>query len=98
MERQPGRTGNFDHRAFERTVDDLSEGRPDQRPLTPAQRRHVAAYIAAIVRSPARAAAAESDEALMLGLWVRFRATFDALRGPYGHSDAEDFRTAMQRL
>ncbi len=98
MERQPGRTGNFDHRAFESTVDDLSEGRPDQRPLTPAQRRQVAAYIAAIVRRPARAEAAVSEETLMLGLWVRFRDTYDALRGPYGHSDAEDFRLAMQRL
>ncbi len=98
MERQPGRTGNFDHGAFESTVDDLPAGRPDQRPLTAAQRRQVLAYIAAIVRRPARAEAAESDEALMLGLWVRFRDTFDALRGPYGHSDAEDFRLAMQRL
>ena len=34
----------------------------------------------------------------MLGLWVRFRDTYDALRGPYGHSAAEDFRLAMQRL
>jgi hypothetical protein len=98
MERQSGRTGNFDHRTFESTVDDLPEGRPDQRPLTPAQRRQVAAYIAAIVRRPARADAAESEEALMLGLWVRFRDTFDALRGPYGHSDAEDFQLAMRRL
>lgn len=98
MERQPGRTGDFDHRAFESTVDDLSDGRPDQRPLTPAQRCQVAAYIAAIVRRPARAAAAESEEALMLGLWVRFRDTYDALRGPYGHSDSEDFWLAMQRL
>jgi len=98
MERPPGRTGNFDHRAFESTVDDLADGRPDQRPLTPAQRRQVLAYIAAIVRRPARAAAGESEEALMLGLWVRFRDTFDALRGPYAHSDAEDFRLAMQRL
>ena len=98
MERQSGRTGNFDHRAFESTVDDLSEGRPDQRPLTPAQRRQVAAYIVAIVRRPARADVAESEEALMRGLWGRFRDTYDALRGPYGHSDAEDFRLAMQRL
>jgi hypothetical protein len=98
MERQPGRTGDFDYRAFESTVDDLSEGRPDQRPLTAAQRRQVLAYIAAIVQRPASAAAAESEEALMLGLWVRFRDTYDALRGPYGHSDAEDFRLAMQRL
>ena len=98
MERQPGRTGNFDHRAFESRVDDLPDGRPDQRPLTRAQRRQVAAYIAAIVRRPARAPAAESEEALMLGLWVRFRDTYDALRGPYGHSDSEDFRLAMQRL
>ena len=98
MERPPGSTGNFDHRAFESTVDDLSDGRPDQRPLTPAQRRQVAAYITAIVRGHARAEAAESEEALMLGLWVRFRDTYDALRGPYGHSDSEDFRLAMQRL
>lgn len=98
MERQPGRTGNYDHRAFESTVDDLSDGRPDQRPLTPAQRHQVAAYIAAIVRRPARAAAAESEEAMMLGLWVGFRDTYDSLRGPYGHSDPEDFRLAMQRL
>ena len=98
MEHQPGRTGNSDHRAFESTVDDLSDGRPDQRPLTPAQRSQVAAYIAAIVRRPARAAAAESEEALMLGLWVRFRDTYDALRAPYGHSDSEDFWLAMQRL
>ena len=98
MERQPGRTGNFDHRAFGSTIDDLSDGRPDQRPLTPAQRCQVAAYIAAIVRRPARAAAAESEEALIRSLWVRFRDTYDALRGPYGHSDSEDFRLAMQRL
>ena len=98
MERQPGRTGNFDQRAFESTVDDLSDGRPDRRPLTPAQRRQVAAYIAAIVRRPASAAAAESEEALMRGLWVRFRDAYDALRGPYGHSDSEDFWLAMQRL
>jgi hypothetical protein len=98
MERQPGRTGNFDHRAFESTIDDLSEGRPDQRPLTPTQRCQVAAYIAAIVRRPAMAAAAESEEALVLGLWVKFRDTYDALLGPYGHSDSEDFLLAMQRL
>jgi hypothetical protein len=98
MERQPGRAGNFDHRAFESTIDDLSDGRPDQRPLTPAQRCQIAAYIAAIVRRPARAAAAESEEALMRALWVRFRDTYDALRGPYGHSDSEDFLLAMQRL
>jgi hypothetical protein len=98
MVHQPGRTGSFDHRAFESTVDDLSDGRPDQRPLTPAQRCQVAAYIAAIVRHPARAAAAESEEALMLGLWVRFRDIYDALRGPYGHSDSEDVWLAMQRL
>ena len=98
MERQPGRTGNFDHRAFESTVDDLSEGRPDQRPLTAVQRRQVLAYIAAIVRRRARTAAGESEEALMRGLWGRFRDTYDALRGPYGHSDAEDFRLAMRRL
>jgi hypothetical protein len=98
MVHQPGRTGNFDNLAFESTVDELSDGRPDQRPLTPAQRCQVAAYIAAIVRRPARAAAAESEEALMLGLWVRFRDTYDALRGPYGHSDSEDFWLAMQRL
>lgn len=98
MEHQPGRTGNFDHRAFELTVDDLADGRPDQRPLTPAQRCQVAAYIAAIVRRPARAAAAESEETLMLGLWVSFRDAYDALRGPYGHSDDEDFWLAMQRL
>jgi len=98
MERQPGRPGNFDHRAFESTVDDLSDGRPDQRPLTPAQRCQVAAYIAAIVRRQARAPTAESEEALMLGLWVRFRDMYDALRGPYGHSDSEDFRLAMRGL
>jgi hypothetical protein len=98
MEHQPGRTGSSDHRAFELTVDDLSDGRPDQRPLTPAQRCQVAAYIAAIVRRPARAAAAESEETLMLGLWVSFRDAYDALRGPYGHSDDEDFWLAMQRL
>jgi hypothetical protein len=98
MEHHPGRTGNFDHHAFESTVDDVSDGRPDQRPLTPAQRCQVAAYIAAIVRSPARAAAAESEETLTLGLWVRFRDTYDALRGPYGHSDSEDVWLAMQRL
>ena len=98
MERQAGRTGNFDHRTFESTGDDLSDGRPDRRPLTPAQRRQVAAYIAAIVRRPASAAAAESEEALMRGLWVRFRDAYDALRGPYGHSDDEDFWLAMQRL
>jgi len=98
MERPPGRAGNFDHRAFESTVDDLSDGRPGQRPLSPAQRRQVAVYIAAIVRRPARAAAAESEEALMLGLWVRFRDIYDALRGPYGHSDSEDFWLAMRRL
>src|ERR1019366_1897300 len=73
MEHQPGRTGSFDHRAFESTVDDLSDGRPGQRPLTPAQRSQVAAYIVAIVRRPARAAEAESEEALMLGLWASFR-------------------------
>jgi hypothetical protein len=67
MERQSGRTGNSDHRAFESMVYDLPAGSPDQRPLTVAQRRQVLAYITAIVRSPARAAAAESDEALMLG-------------------------------
>lgn len=50
MQHQPGRTGSFDHRAFESTVNDLSDGRPDQRPLTLAQRCQVAAYIAAIVR------------------------------------------------
>src|SRR5450756_1421969 len=98
MVHQPSRTGNFDNRAFESTVDELSDGRPDQRPLTPAQRCQVAAYIAAIVRHPARAAAAESEEALMLGLWVRFRDIYDALRGPYGHSDSEDVWLAMQRL
>lgn len=98
MERPPGRAGNFDHRRFESTVDDLSDGRPGQRALTPAQRCQVAAYIAAIARRSARAAAAESEEALMLGLWVRFRDTYDALRGPYGHSDSEDFWLAMQRL
>jgi len=98
MVHQPSRTGNFDNRAFESTVDELSDGRPDQRPLTPAQRCQVAAYIAAIVRRPARAAAAESEETLMLCLWVRFRDTYDALRGPYGHSDSEDFWLAMQRL
>jgi hypothetical protein len=98
MVHQPGRTGSFDHRAFESTVDDLSDGRPDQRPLTPAQRCQVAAYIAAIVRRPERATAAESEEALMLGLWVRFRDIYDALRGPYGHSDSEDVWLAMQRL
>jgi len=98
MVHQPSRTGNFDNRAFESTVDELSDGRPDQRPLTPAQRCQVAVYIAAIVRRPARAAAAESEEALMLGLWVRFRDTYDALRGPYGHSDSEDVWLAMQRL
>jgi hypothetical protein len=98
MARQPGRTGNFDHPAFESMVDDLSDGRPGQRPLTPAQRSQVAAYIVAIVRRPARAAAAESEETLMLGLWVRFRDAYDALRGPYGHSDSEDFWLAMQRL
>lgn len=98
MVRQPGRTGNFDHRAFESTGDDLSDGRPGQRPLTPAQRCQVAAYIAAIVRLSARAAAAESEEALMRGLWVRFRDAYDALRGPYGHSDSEDVWLAMQRL
>ena len=98
MEHRPGRPGNFDHRAFESTVGDLSDGRPDQRPLTPAQRRQVVAYIAAIVRRPASAAAAESEEALMRGLWVRFRDAYDALRGPYGHSDDEDFWLAMQRL
>jgi hypothetical protein len=98
MEHHPGRTGNFDHHAFESTVDDLSDGRPDQRPLTAAQRRQVAAYIAAIVRRSASAAAGESEEALMLGLWVRFRDTYDALRGPYGHSDSEDVWLAMQRL
>jgi len=43
-------------------------------------------------------AAAESEEALMLGLWVKFGARYDALRGPYGHSDSEDFWLAMQRL
>jgi hypothetical protein len=69
MVHQPSRTWDFDNRAFESTVDELSDGRPDQRPLTPAQRCQVAAYIAAIVRRPARAAAAESEEALMLGLW-----------------------------
>ena len=98
MEYQRGSTGKFDHPAFESAVDDLSDGRPGQRPLTPAQRCQVAAYIAAIVRRPARAAAAESEEALMLGLWVKFRASYDALRGPYGHSDSEDFWLAMQRL
>lgn len=98
MERQPGRTGNFDRSAFESTVDDPSDGRPDQRPLTPAQRCQVAAYIAAIVRRSARAAAAESEETLTRGLWVRFRDAYDALRGPYGHSDSEDFWLAMQRL
>ena len=98
MERQPGRTGNFDRSAFESTVDDLSDGRPDRRPLTPAQRRQVAAYIVAIVRRPAKAAGAESDEALMLGLWASFRDAYDALRGPYGHSDSEDFWLALQRL
>jgi hypothetical protein len=98
MEHHPGRAGNFDHHAFESTVDDLSDGRPDQRPLTLAQRRQVAAYIAAIVRRPAREAAAESEEALTLGLWARFRDTYDALRGPYGHSDSEDVWLAMQRL
>ena len=61
MEHHPGRAGNFGHHAFESTVDDLSDGRPDQRPLTLAQRRQVAAYIAAIVRRPAREAAAESE-------------------------------------
>ena len=95
---QPGRTGNFDHGAFKSTVDELSDGRPDQRPLTSAQRCQVAAYIAAIVRRSARATAAESEEALMLGLWVRFHDTYDALRGPYGHSDSEDCWLAMQRL
>jgi hypothetical protein len=34
----------------------------------------------------------------MRGLWVRFRDAYDALRGPYGHSDDEDFWLAMQRL
>ena len=34
----------------------------------------------------------------MLGLWVRFRDIYDALRGPYGHSDSEDVWLAMQRL
>jgi len=61
MEHHPGRAGNFDHHAFESTKDALSDGRPDQRPLTLAQRRQVAAYIAAIVRRPAREAAAESE-------------------------------------
>jgi hypothetical protein len=98
MEHHPGRAGNFDHHACESTVDDLSDGRPDQRPLTLAQRRQIAAYIAAIVRRPAREAAAESEEALTLGLWARFRDTYDALRGPYGHSDSEDVWLAMQRL
>ena len=98
MEHQPGRTESSDHGGFESTVDDLSDGRPDRRPLTPAQRRQVAAYIAAIVRRPASAVAAESEEALMLGLWVRFRDIYDALRGPYGHSDSEDVWLAMQRL
>jgi hypothetical protein len=98
MEHQSGRTGSFDHRTFESTVDDLSDGRPGQRPLTPAQRSQVAAYIVAIVRRPARAAQAESEEALMLGLWASFRDAYDALRGPYGHSDSEDFWLAMQRL
>ena len=98
MEHQPSRTGSFDHHGFESTVNDLSDGRPGQRPLTPAQRRQVAAYIVAIVRRPARAAAAESEETQMLDLWVSFRDAYDALRGPYGHSDSEDFWLAMQRL
>ena len=34
----------------------------------------------------------------MLSLWASFRDAYDALRGPYGHSDSEDFWLAMQRL
>lgn len=98
MEHQPSRTESSDHGGFESTVNDLSDGRPGQRPLTPAQRHQVAAYIVAIVRRPAKAAGAESDEALMLGLWASFRDAYDALRGPYGHSDSEDFWLALQRL
>jgi hypothetical protein len=35
---------------------------------------------------------------LMLRLWASFRDAYDALRGPYGHSDSEDFWLALQRL
>ena len=54
--------------------------------------------LVAIVRRPARAAEAESEETQMLDLWASFRDAYDALRGPYGHSDSEDFWLAMQRL
>jgi hypothetical protein len=96
MAHPSGRPGNFDHRPFQSMLDDLADGRPGQRSLTPAQRAQAAAYIAAIVRRPA--AAAESEEARILDLWVRFRDAYDALQGPYGHSDAEDFWLALQRL
>jgi hypothetical protein len=77
----------------------LEDWKSDHRALSDEQRAHAGAYIQAIVRRgdpEARGAEAVATEAREL--WVRFRETFDDLRGEYGRSEREDVGRALARI
>jgi hypothetical protein len=77
----------------------LEDWKADHRPLSDEQRAHVGSYIQAIVRRgdpAARGADAVANEAR--DLWMRFRETFDELRGEFMRSENEDVGRALARI
>lgn len=74
----------------------LVDWKTDHRGLLSAHRAADGAYVFAIVARQCP----ESEEAALrrLCLWARLRSLYDALRGPWQKSDAEDFTKAMSQL
>jgi hypothetical protein len=77
----------------------LEDWKPDHRALSDEQRVHVGRYIQAIVRrGDPEARGAEAVAAEARELWMRFRLTYDDLRGDYMRSEREDVGRALVRI